>query len=117
MKNFKKLEIWKLGMKIASNSFKITDEFSTYYKWGIGIQINKCGVSIPSNVAEGCSRRSEKDQYRFIEIAQGSSFEIETQLLLAKNMSPANVQLIEVTLALVIQEQKMIMSYMEGLDK
>jgi four helix bundle protein len=116
MKNFKKLEIWKLGMHIASNSFKITEEFSTFHKWGIGIQINKCGVSIPSNIAEGCSRRSEKDQYRFIEIAQGSSFEIETQLLLTKNMSSGNIQLIEETLNLVIQEQKMIMSYMERLN-
>ena len=84
MRNFKNLEIWKKGFQIAVNCFKITDDFPPKEKFGISIQITRAGVSIPSNIAEGSSRSSEKDYNRYIEHSLGSSFELETQLLIAK---------------------------------
>ena len=116
MRNFKKLDIWQVGFQIALNSFKITESFSKYHQWSIGLQINKSGVSIPSNVAEGNSRSSEKDKKRFIEISEGSSFELETQLLLAQALKIGNQELITATLSLIAKEQSMLFSFKNVLN-
>lgn len=84
MKNFKELRIWQKGIEIAVKSYKATETFPEQEKFGITSQITRAGVSIPSNIAEGSSRKSVKDYARFIEISLGSSFELETQLLIAR---------------------------------
>ena len=61
MKNFKELRIWQKGMDIEINCFKLTEEFPKEEKFGLSIQITRAGVSIPSNIAEGMSRSSEKE--------------------------------------------------------
>ena len=60
MRNFKELRIWQKGMDIAVNCFKITEDFLKEEKFGLSLQITRAGVSIPSNIAEGNSRTSEK---------------------------------------------------------
>jgi four helix bundle protein len=72
-------------------------------------QMNRSGISIPSNIAEGASRKSEKDQGRFIEISLGSSFELETQLVLCSRLYP-HISVNEL-LAQLEEEQKMLMGY------
>ena len=57
MRNFKELKIWQKGFQIAINSFRITEAFPTQEKYGLALQINKAGVSIASNIAEGSSRK------------------------------------------------------------
>ena len=84
MRNFKELKIWNKGFDIAVKSFKLVNTFPKDEKFGICLQITKSAVSIPSNIAEGSSRTSEKDYLRFIEISLGSTFELETQILIAK---------------------------------
>ena len=83
MRNFKELKIWQKGFDIAVKSFKLTSTFPREEKYGIVSQITRAAVSISSNIAEGSSRYSEKDYSRFVEISLGSSFELETQLLIA----------------------------------
>ena len=61
MKNFKELRIWQKGMDIAVNCFKIVKDFPTRERFGLALQITKSGVSIPSNIAEGSSRSSQKE--------------------------------------------------------
>jgi four helix bundle protein len=111
MKNFKELKIWQRGFKIAVNSFEIVKAFPSEQKFGLGIQLTKAGVSIPSNIAEGSSRSSLKDYNRFIEISLGSCFEAETQLLIARKLQYGNQSLIDSTLLLPEQEEKMITSF------
>lgn len=84
MKNFKALKVWQKGFEIAVKCYTLTSGFPPTEKFGMTSQINKASISIPSNIAEGSSRRSARDYYRFLEIALGSCFEIETQLLIAK---------------------------------
>ena len=84
MRDFRKLEIWKLGIEIADNIYSITDKFPKSEIYGLTSQLNRAGVSIPSNIAEGASRTSEKDFKRFLEISLGSCYEVETQLIIAK---------------------------------
>jgi four helix bundle protein len=84
VRNFKELKIRQKGFTIAVNSFKLVSTFPKEERFGISSQITRAAVSIPSNIAEGSSRSSEKDYNRFIEISLGSSFETETQILIAE---------------------------------
>lgn len=80
--NFKKLKIWQMAMDIAKLILDITDTFPAHEKFSLKNQIDRCAISIPSNIAEGSSR-SGKSFSHFINISLGSSFELHTQLLLA----------------------------------
>ncbi|MGG7036021.1 MAG: four helix bundle protein [Flavobacterium sp.] len=81
--NFKKLKIWQMAMDLAKDIFEITSTFPKSEEFGLKYQMNKCAVSMPSNIAEGSSR-TNKSFSHFIDIALGSSFEVrQTQLLLA----------------------------------
>ena len=93
MRNFKELEIWQKGFQIAVNCFKLATSFPKEEKLGISSQVTKAAVSIPSNIAEGSSRSSEKDYNRFLEISLGSSFELETQLLIAAAVNYGDTEL------------------------
>src|SRR5882757_9631920 len=114
MRNFKELKIWQKGFQIAINCFKITS-FPPQEKYGLSSQINRAGVSIPSNIAEGSSRNSDKDYNRFIEISLGSCFETETQLLISKELGFGENRLTEVTLALLAEEEKMLTAFSKSL--
>ncbi|PWA04709.1 four helix bundle protein [Flavobacterium psychrotolerans] len=83
MHRFKDLEIWKLSRKFCSDIYIVTSNFPDSEKFGLTNQLRRASVSVPSNIAEGCSRSSNKDLSRFLEIAIGSIYEIETQILIA----------------------------------
>jgi four helix bundle protein len=117
MKNFKELLIWKKGMDNAVNCFKLVAGFPNDQRFGISIQITKCGVSIPSNIAEGSSRSSEKNYAHFIEIALGSSYELETQLLIAEKINIGDQELLYKILQDVADEQKMTIGFMNKLNR
>ncbi|HMJ46248.1 MAG TPA: four helix bundle protein [Ferruginibacter sp.] len=116
MRNFKELKIWKLGFDIAVNSISLTADFPTTEKFGLVSQINRAAISIPSNIAEGSSRKSEKDYNRFIEISLGSSFEFETQLLIAQKLKMGHPDLLQATLNMVIEEEKMLSGFSRKLS-
>jgi four helix bundle protein len=84
MKNFKQLLIWQKGFEIAVQSFKLIETFPKEERFSLSNQITRAAVSISLNIAEGSSRTSEKDYKRFLELSLGSSFELETQLLIAE---------------------------------
>ncbi len=115
MRYFKELKVWQKGFRIAVNSFRITEGFPNQEKFGLALQINKAGVSIPSNIAEGSSRNSDKDYNRFMEISLGSCFELESQLFIAREVKYGNQTLIEVRLELLAEEEKMLTSFSKTL--
>lgn len=106
MRNFKGLKIWQKGLDIAVRSFKLTSTFPKEEKYGLCSQITRAAVSIPSNIAEGSGRGSEKDYSRFVEISLGSSYELETHLLIAKAASLGDAILTNELLQQVDEEQK-----------
>ena len=81
--NFKELHIWQLGMDIVDDVYQETKKFPKEEQFGLTLQIRKSAVSTPSNIAEGCGRGSEPQLVQFLNIAQGSSFELETQIYIA----------------------------------
>ena len=117
MKNFKELKIWQKGLEIAVQSFKLVEYFPKEEKFGLSIQITKAAVSIPSNIAEGSSRSSEKDYNRFLEIALGSGFELETQLLIAEAANFGTKETRDWLLQALSEEQRMLTSFMKKLEK
>jgi four helix bundle protein len=117
MKNFKELKIWQKGLEIAVKSFKLVESFPKEERFGLSIQITKAEVSIPSNIAEGSSRSSEKDYNRFLEIALGSGFELETQLLIAEAVNFGAKETRDWLLQTLNEEQRMLSSFMQKLVK
>ena len=80
--NFRELEVWKESKNLSIRVYNLTRQFPKSEMYGITLQINRAAVSIPSNIAEGAGRNSNKDFSRFINIALGSAFELETQLII-----------------------------------
>ncbi len=80
--NFKKLKVWQMAMELAKIIFELTKTFPNSEQFGLTGQMNRCAVSMPSNIAEGSSR-TNKSFSHFLDIALGSSFEVQTQVLLA----------------------------------
>ncbi len=115
MRDFKKLQIWQNGIHIVKAAYQLTNLLPVNEKFNLISQINRSAVSIPSNIAEGSSRKSEKDYYRFLEIALGSCFEIETQILILKELEIANQDLINDILEKIKIEQQQITSLMNKL--
>ena len=117
MKNFKELRIWQKGMEIAVSSFRLTNQFPAAEKFGIVSQINRAGVSIPANIAEGSSRVSEKDYGRFVEISLGSAYELETHLLIAQELEFGEKEMLTHLLETITDEQKMLLGFLQKLSR
>jgi four helix bundle protein len=83
MHNFKELKVWQKAMENAKKIFQCTSSFPSVEKFGLITQMNRCAVSIPSNIAEGAGRNSQKEFVNFLSIATGSAYELETQIILA----------------------------------
>lgn len=89
MKDFKKLVVWQKSMDLVESVFEIVGKMEMSEKISLGSQLSRSAVSIPSNIAEGAGRSSDKEFARFLDIAMGSAFELETQLLILGRTSPS----------------------------
>jgi four helix bundle protein len=86
MANFKELLVWQKSIDFVTEIYKFTDSFPKEETFGLKSQIRRASVSIPSNIAEGNSRRSKPDYVQFLKISRGSCAEVETQLIISKNL-------------------------------
>lgn len=107
MRNFRKLEIWKQGIELVKLIYWLSEHLPSNEKFGLRSQITRAAVSVPSNIAEGASRNSDIEFKRFLEIALGSLFEIETQLIIIKELNLVEVDLSEL-FDIVSKQGKMI---------
>ncbi|WP_264534650.1 four helix bundle protein [Flavobacterium sp. N1736] len=86
MSHFKKILVWQKSISLVTKIYKATKTFPKEEIFGLTSQIRRSSVSIPSNIAEGSGRGSNKDFLRFLYISLGSIFEMQTQLEIAKNI-------------------------------
>lgn len=86
MRPHENLEVWKKAIGMVTEIYEITKSFPTEEKFGLTSQIRRAAISIPANIAEGAARQSDKEFYNFLSISQGSASELETELLIAKNL-------------------------------
>ncbi|MDR6300831.1 four helix bundle protein [Mesonia maritima] len=91
MNYFKELKVWQNAIDLVTATYKKSQEFPNEELYGLTSQIRRSAVSIPSNIAEGCGRKTNKDFANFLGISLGSAFELETQLIIAKNLNFMNL--------------------------
>lgn len=115
MHNFKKLKIWNLSMEITSEIHKMGLTFPKHEMYGLTNQMNRCAVSMPSNIAEG-SNRGNRYFKNFLNISLGSSFELQTQLLIARQNNYISDEVTEQTENKIIEFQKMTSGFIANLD-
>ena len=85
-RNFREYKVWQDAVAFASEVYKVTAEMPWFEKKGLCDQLQRAVVSISSNIAEGAARPSDADFAHFLDTALGSAYEVETQLLIAKNV-------------------------------
>lgn len=120
MKDYKDLEVWKKSVDLVVDIYKLIKQLPKEETYALSDQIRRSAVSIPSNIAEGASRKSTKEFINFLYIALGSSSELETQLILAREIGYLNNEDLKQILADLIIIRKMIHSlinYLKGKQK
>lgn len=115
MHNFEKLKIWQKAMDIAVEVYEISALLPNDEKFNLIHQIKKCAVSIPSNIAEGSGRNHNKEFIQFLGIANGSTFELITQLILAKRLKLANEELIQPIINQLVEVSNMNFAFQKTL--
>ncbi len=116
MKNFKQLKIWQTGIEIVKLTYQLTRLFPNEEKFGLVSQMNRAAVSIPANIAEGNGRNSDKDTCRFLQIALGSAFELQTYLVLAVELNFSASEHTNSLALLLESEIRMIQQFMKTLS-
>ena len=115
IRNFKDLNIWKLGMEIVEDIYKLTKEFPKEELYGLSAQMRRCAVSIPSNVAEGFTRKHNKEYKQFLYISLGSCAELETQIEITTKLSFLSDKQKEELLEKINHTTRMIMNLLKCL--
>ena len=107
MNNYKELKIWQKSIDLVEKVYAITKTFPKEERYGLISQIQRSAVSIPSNIAEGAGRNSNKEFRNFLGIANGSLNELITQLLIAIRVGYSNENELEEVFHLTNEIQKM----------
>ena len=92
IRTFRDLLVWQKAMILVTDVYRASSSFPREEQYGLTSQLRRCAVSIPSNIAEGFGRDSTNDYLRFLSIANGSLYESQTQLEIARNLDFLNEQ-------------------------
>ncbi|RZJ72185.1 four helix bundle protein [Flavobacterium sp.] len=115
MNKLHELKIWQKSIELAKEVYEVISELPQDEKYGLESQMKRCAVSVPSNIAEGAGRNSKKEFFHFIGIANGSLFELQTQLILSYELKMLNEQRCNKVVEKVIELQKMNFSFQKRL--
>ncbi|MEQ9090923.1 MAG: four helix bundle protein [Balneola sp.] len=116
MHQFKELKVWQKSVELATEVYNSTNNFPSEEKFGITSQIRRSVVSISSNIAEGAGRKTKKEFKLFLNYAYSSCSELETQLIISKNLGFLNPDLLPVLSESINEIQKMIYSLSNSLN-
>ncbi|MGV4413638.1 four helix bundle protein [Chryseobacterium sp. T1] len=109
------LLIWKKSIELVKDIYLLTQELPNEEKFGLINQMRRCAVSIPSNIAEGAGRNNAKEFFQFLGIAQGSTYELETQLILLVELKFINESKVALVLNHLTEIQKMVYKFKTNL--
>lgn len=116
MHKFKELKVWNRSMDLAEAIYAMVKSFPDDEKFGLTSQMKRCATSIPSNIAEGAGRKTNKDFERFLDISNGSLFELETQLLLATRFGYVEEKLSESIMSEISEVHLMLIGLKKSLN-
>ena len=115
--HFRELDVWRLAMDLAKATYVATAAFPRKERFGLTSQIQRAAVSIPSNIAEGNARGTTRDSGRFVGIAQGSCAELQTQLILSKDLGLGAVSQVDHALELCDRVGQMLLRLHQSLGR
>lgn len=116
MHNFEKLVFWQKSISFAKKIYLISQNISSDERFGLISQMKRAAISIPTNIAEGSGRNSNREFNHFLSISLGSAFELQTQIILAKELKLLNVETANELLEDLSAIQKMIYSFKNNLQ-
>ena len=115
---YKELQIWQNAMTIVKEVYLVCDQKNLSNEvFGLQSQMKRCSISIPSNIAEGWGRGTTKSYLNFLRISRGSLFELETQLIITKDLGFITSNTFEKIERLIIEESKMLNAFIKGIEK
>ena len=107
-RNFRNYPVWQQAVEYATKIYKITSDMPYFEKKGLCDQLQRAAVSISSNIAEGSARTSDSEFAHFLDIALGSAYEVETQLLISKNVGYIDINIYNQLLDELISIEKQL---------
>ena len=117
MQNFKELKVWQEGKEFAKEVYALVKLLPREETYALGDQLRRAAVSVPSNIAEGYGRQSDKDYIHFLKFARGSLNEVETQLLLAVDFGYLTEEQIAKALSIITNEARMLTGLINAVAK
>jgi len=114
--NFKNLKIWQEGISLVDETYDIISQFPSLEKFNLIQQLIRCSVSIPSNIAEGTSKSTDRHFKKYLDDSLGSAFEWETQIIIAERRKYINKEQFKLLEGKIQQLQKMISGFTKHLD-
>ncbi|MDI9869963.1 four helix bundle protein [Flectobacillus roseus] len=110
IKSFRDLLIWQKSMNLVTDIYQVTRNFPQAEIFGLTSQLRRASISIPSNIAEGYGRNTSKDYLRYLQIALGSLYEIQTQLEIASNLHFLEIFDFNKMISLCLEIERMLTS-------
>lgn len=119
IKSYKELIVWQKSIKLVKEIFLLTDKFPKSELYGLISQMRRAAVAIPSNIAEGYGGKSSKEYSQYYSISYGSSLELETQIIISKDLAftlPENFGKVDLLLDEVCRMLNSMISQMKQLN-
>lgn len=116
MHNYLELKIWQHSRSLVKQINLITDTFPKSQQYGLTNQMQRAAVSIPSDIAEGAGRNSSKEFIHFLDIANGTAFELETQLFLTLDIGFSSLELVNPIINKLNKLQRMIFKFRHTIE-
>jgi four helix bundle protein len=108
MAGYRDIKVWQGAMRLATEVYRLSAQFPKHETYGLSSQIQRSAVFVPSNIAEGHGRNSNKEFYHFLGVALGSLSELETQIILAQQLGYLTEEIISPALEISSEVAKMI---------
>ncbi len=115
IESYRDLTVWQRAIETCVAIYKLTEKFPGSEMYGLTNQLRRAGVSTPSNIAEGFGRNSSGEYKQFLGVARGSNFEVQTQLVIARELGLGEKQSLDTTEALSHEVGKMLVTLMNRL--
>ncbi|MEN3323382.1 four helix bundle protein [Mariniflexile soesokkakense] len=117
IKTYKDLLIWQKGIEIVKETYLLCKEIPNDELFGLQSQIKRSSISIPSNIAEGWGRNYTKNYLQFLKYSRGSLLELETQIIIAKELNFISTESFNKIQDLISEESKMLNAFIKSIDK
>ena len=117
IRSFRELLVWQRSIYLATLVYRLTQGFPREETYGLSSQMRRCAVSIPSNIAEGHGMLNAAEYRQFLGISRGSNFELQTQLLISRELGIGRPALLDEAEALSHEVGKMLHSIIAKLKK